>query len=73
MPLIHYKCLKGAGLTKYFTDNCASATLSRMKELNVKRGVAKYAMAIKSIGRIVTQYIRGIMSHCTLMGILKRR
>lgn len=58
---------------KDFTDNCGSTSLSRLKELAVKLHVAEHKQVIRSTGQMLSQHRTAVVSHYTLMEILKRR
>jgi hypothetical protein len=63
--------LREAGRVNDSSDDCESATLTRLQELQVKRCAARYESCAGSQRRLVHQNRNGVVSRYTLRDILK--
>ena len=64
--------LREAGRVNDFSNDCVSATMTRLQEHQVKRGTARQERYAGSQRRIVNQHRTGAVSRYTLREILRR-
>jgi hypothetical protein len=63
--------LREAGRGNNSSDKGETATLTRLQELHVKQGTARYEFYAESQRRLVNQHRAGVVSRYTLRDILK--